>query len=131
MTFRDIFKSSFLESSSSITFFDMGIVLVLAFLLGFPANEIVIPIAVMIYQAQGALSDTGTYAALGQVLTANGWTWVTALCVLLFSLCHWPCSTTLLTIRKESGSWKWALLAALAPTALGVVLCALVHVVLG
>ena len=112
-------------------FLGMDGVILLAFLLGFPANEIVIPIAVMIYQAQGALSDTGTYAALGQVLTDNGWTWVTALCVLLFSLCHWPCSTTLLTIRKESGSWKWALLAALAPTTLGVVLCALVNVVLG
>lgn len=112
-------------------FLGMDGVILLAFILGFPANEIVLPIAVMIYCAQGALADTASYAALGQVLTQNGWTWVTALCVLLFSLCHWPCSTTLLTIRKESGSWKWTLLAALAPTALGVILCALVNGLLG
>lgn len=98
-------------------------VILLAFLLGFPANEIVLPIAVMIYSMGGSLTELGELAALRPLLTANGWTAVTALCVMLFSLCHWPCSTTLLTIKKETGSTKWTLLAALLPTAIGVLLC--------
>ncbi len=100
-------------------------VLLLAFLLGFPANEIVLPIAIMIYTAQGSLTELGELSQLKALLLQNGWTWVTALCVMLFSLLHWPCSTTLLTIHKETGSWKWTALAALLPTAAGFVLCAL------
>ena len=98
-------------------------VILLAFILGFPANEIVLPIAVMIYSMGGSLTELGELSALGPLLTENGWTAVTALCVMLFSLCHWPCSTTLLTIKKETGSAKWTVLSALLPTAMGALLC--------
>ena len=100
--------------------------ILLAFILGFPANEIVLPIAVMIYSMQGSLTELGELAALQPLLAAHGWTWVTALCVIVFSLCHWPCSTTLLTIKKETGSLKWTVLAALLPTLLGALLCAVI-----
>ena len=98
--------------------------LLLAFLLGFPANEIVLPIALMGYTAGGSLAgiDGGS---VGGILLANGWTWQRAGSMLLFTLLHWPCSTTLLTIRKETGSRKWTALAALLPTALGLLLCCL------
>lgn len=99
-------------------------VLLLAFVLGFPANEIVLPIAVMGYLAQGSLSDVPGLAQMHALLTANGWTWTTAVSAVLFFLLHWPCSTTLWTIRRETGSAKWTLLAALLPTALGMALCA-------
>lgn len=97
--------------------------ILLAFILGFPANEIVLPIAVMIYSMSGSLNELGELTALRPLLEAQGWTAMTALCVMLFSLCHWPCSTTLLTIKKETGSFKWTALSALLPTALGVALC--------
>lgn len=99
-------------------------VLLLAFVLGFPANEIVLPIAVMGYLAQGSLSDALGLAQMHALLTANGWTWTTAVSAVLFFLLHWPCSTTLWTIRRDTGSAKWTLLAALLPTALGMALCA-------
>ena len=81
----------------------------------------------MIYSMGGSLTELGELSALGPLLTENGWTAVTALCVMLFSLCHWPCSTTLLTIKKETGSAKWTALAALLPTALGALLCMAVN----
>ena len=102
-------------------------VILLAFILGFPANEIVLPIAVMIYSMGGSLTELGELSTLGPLLAENGWTAVTALCVMLFSLCHWPCSTTLLTIKKETGSAKWTALSALLPTALGALLCMAVN----
>ena len=98
-------------------------VILLAFVLGFPANEIVVPIILMAYTASGTLADVGSMAELGAQLSACGWTWVTALCVILFSLCHWPCSTTLLTIYKETKSVKWTALAFFIPTATGFILC--------
>ncbi len=100
--------------------------ILLAFILGLPANEIVLPIVLMAYTAQGSLQQLGGMMELRSVLTANGWTWTTAVCVVLFLLLHWPCSTTLLTIKKETGSWKWTTLAALLPTALGMAACFLV-----
>lgn len=100
--------------------------ILLAFLLGLPANEIVLPMILMIYTAQGSLQELGGLAEVKAVLAANGWTWVTALCVALFILMHWPCSTTLLTVRKETGSWKWTALATVLPTAMGMVCCFLV-----
>ena len=102
-------------------------VILLAFILGFPANEIVLPIAVMIYSMGGSLTALGELSALRPLLVENGWTAVTALCVMLFSLCHWPCSTTLLTIKKETGSAKWTALSALLPTAIGALLCMAVN----
>ena len=98
-------------------------VILIAFILGFPANEIVIPIILMAYLSQGSLSDISDPTQLLAIFTANGWTPLTAACTVLFSLFHWPCSTTLLTVHKESGSLKWTLLAAALPTTIGIVLC--------
>ncbi|MGN1001699.1 MAG: ferrous iron transport protein B [Oscillospiraceae bacterium] len=98
-------------------------VLLMAFFLGFPANEIVLPIAIMAYLSQGTITELGTVAEMRAIFTANGWTWITAVNVLLFSLMHWPCSTTLLTMKKETGSWKWTALGFVIPTACGVAAC--------
>ena len=97
--------------------------ILLAFLLGMPANEIVLPLVLMLYLSQGTLSELQGVSALADVLHSNGWNWVTALCYMLFSLMHWPCSTTLLTIRRETGRWRWAALAAVLPTILGCLAC--------
>ncbi|MDR0861282.1 MAG: ferrous iron transporter B [Oscillospiraceae bacterium] len=101
-------------------------VILLAFVLGFPANEIVFPIIIMTYSAAGALTDAQSLADLRNLLICNGWTWVTAVCTLLFCLVHWPCSTTCLTIKKETGSVRWTLLAVALPTAVGMLLCLIV-----
>ena len=101
-------------------------VILTAFILGFPANEIVIPIAVMAYTMGGTLTDVGDLAAMREILTANGWTPLTAVCTILFSLMHWPCSTTVMTIRKETGSLRHTLAAVLLPTLAGAVVCFLV-----
>ncbi len=100
-----------------------------AFILGFPANETVLPIAMMIYTSAGTLGEGLTVSAIGEVLRANGVDSVNAVCIMLFSLMHWPCSTTLLTIKKESGGLKWAILAAALPTLFGVIACALVNLI--
>ena len=97
--------------------------ILLAFLLGLPANEIVLPIMMMIYMDQGMLAEITDMGFFYRLLLENGWTGLTALNVMLFSLMHWPCATTILTIRKESGSWKWAGTAVLAPLALGIIIC--------
>ena len=101
-------------------------VILFAFILGFPANEIVIPIILMSYMATGHLIDFESYSALKELLVANGWTPLTAVCTILFSLLHWPCSTTCLTIHKETGSWKWTAAAMLIPTLIGVGACMLI-----
>lgn len=98
-------------------------VILLAFILGFPANEIVIPIIIMAYTSQGSMAGMTDLFALKALLTQNGWTWLTAACTMLFSLLHWPCSTTLLTVKKETGSLKWAALAAALPTIAGMLIC--------
>ena len=98
-------------------------VILMAFILGFPANEIVVPIILMVYLAQGSLLELGSLGEMKALFLQNGWTWVTAINVMLFSLMHWPCSTTLITIHKETGSWKWTALAAALPTAAGVGAC--------
>ncbi|CEP66245.1 Nucleoside recognition Gate [Moorella glycerini] len=105
--------------------------ILLAFILGLPANEIVIPILLMSYLSTGMLTEVDSLAALGEVLVLHGWTWITALNVMLFSLMHWPCGTTLLTIYKETKSLKWPLLAAVIPTAMGLVTCFLVKLLAG
>ena len=97
----------------------------MAFILGFPANETVVPILLMTYMAGGSLAELGGLAEMRALLTANGWTWATAASFMLFSLMHWPCSTALITIRKETGSAKWTALAFLLPTAAGFAACAL------
>ncbi len=109
--------------------FGLDGVILLAFILGLPANEIVIPLIIMAYLAQGSLVELSDPLALRALLVENGWTWVTALCTIVFSVMHWPCSTTCLTIRKESQSWKWTALAVLIPTVCGLGLCFLIHTV--
>ncbi len=103
----------------------MGIdgVILIAFILGMPANEIVIPIAVMIYMSQGTLAEMGSILEMKELFVANGWTWVTAINVMIFTVMHWPCSTTLQTIKKETNSIKWTLLSATLPTTIGIVSC--------
>lgn len=98
-------------------------VILLAFILGFPANEIVVPIMIMAYMAEGKLLEISDLSVLKDLLVNNGWTWITAVSTLLFSLMHWPCSTTCLTIRKETQSVKWTAVSWLVPTATGVVVC--------
>ncbi|MEG1891436.1 MAG: ferrous iron transport protein B [Clostridia bacterium] len=104
-------------------------VIVLAFILGFPANEIVLPIAIMVYLSQGALIEPQGFDALRALLVSNGWTVWTAASMMLFCLFHWPCSTTVLTIYKETKSARWTLLSMLLPTAIGCVACALLTLV--
>ena len=106
--------------------FGMDGAILLAFILALPANEIAIPIVLMIYTGGGALVEYSSLEALGELLCANGWSITTALCVAVFTLFHFPCSTTLLTIKKESGKWRWAILGALLPTVLGLAICFLI-----
>ena len=102
-------------------------VILMAFILGFPANEIVIPIMLMAYLQSGTLVEMTDSGALFALLVNNGWTWKRALCMLIFCLFHWPCSTTCLTIKKETGSLKWTAVAIALPTVLGAILCAAVN----
>ena len=118
----------FLDPFAQILGLD-GIIL-LAFLLGTPANEIVIPIVIMGYASTTSLTSEVGIEYVRTLFLTNGWTACTALCVILFSLFHWPCATTLLTIKKESGSIKWMLVAALLPTLLGILLCTTVNLLL-
>lgn len=113
--------SEFLDPFARLMGLD-GVILI-AFILGFPANEIVVPIMLMAYYSLGYLPDLGSSAEIGALLIENGWTETTALCVVLFSLMHWPCSTTLMTVKKETGSLKYTLLAAALPTAMGIIAC--------
>lgn len=99
-----------------------GLIL-MAFILGLPANETVVPILVMSYLATGAMLELDSLEEMRQLLVNNGWTWLTALNMMLFSLLHFPCSTTLITIFKETKSKKWTLLAFLIPTVVAVSVC--------
>lgn len=97
-----------------------------AFILGFPANEIVVPIIIMSYMATGTLTDLDSLSELHLLLVSHGWTWLTAVCTMLFSLMHWPCGTTCLTIRKETQSLKWTLVSFAIPTGTGILVCMMV-----
>ena len=101
-------------------------VILMAFILGFPANEIVVPIMIMTYLSTGSIQEFDNLTQLKTLLVDNGWTWLTAVCTMLFSLMHWPCSTTCLTIRKETQSWKWTVVSILIPTIIGMTVCFLV-----
>lgn len=94
-----------------------------AFILGFPANEIVLPIILMSYMQTGTLVNLEDNFAIGQILLQNGWTLITAINVMIFTLLHFPCSTTLMTIKKETGKWKWSLIAFVLPTVCGIIIC--------
>ncbi|MCI6458767.1 MAG: ferrous iron transporter B, partial [Clostridium sp.] len=97
--------------------------ILLAFILGFPANEIVVPILIMSYMATGKMIEFDELSALGELLRNNGWTYLTALNMMLFSLLHWPCATTLLTIKKETSSLKWTALGFIIPTVIAFIVC--------
>ena len=101
-------------------------VILMAFLLGFPANEIVLPIILMAYLETGTLVSMEDSASLYNLLTAHGWTVKTAVCMAVFSLFHWPCATTCLTIKKETGSLKWTAVSILLPAAAGCILCMMI-----
>ena len=94
-----------------------------AFILGIPANEIVLPIILMCYLKGGTLVNIEDTIQIGQILIQNGWTMLTAMNVMLFTICHFPCATTLLTIKKETGSWKWTAISFVIPTVCGIILC--------
>ena len=116
--------SSFLDPFARLLGLDGTILL--AFILGIPANEIVIPVMIMAYTAQSSLVDFQSLSSLHTLLTEQGWTFSTAVSMLIFSVLHWPCATTLLTIKKETHSLKWTALAFLLPTCMGFLLCFLV-----
>jgi ferrous iron transport protein B len=118
------YSTNFLDPFARLLGMD-GVIL-MAFILGFPANEIVIPIIIMSYMATGSLIELTDLQELRALLVDNGWTWLTAVCTMLFSLMHWPCSTTLLTIHKETQSLKWTAVSFLVPTTAGILLCAIV-----
>lgn len=94
-----------------------------AFILGIPANEIVLPIILMCYLGNNTLVNLEDTFAIGQILKQNGWTILTAINVMIFTILHFPCTTTLLTIKKETGSWKWTFISFLLPTICGIVIC--------
>ena len=96
-----------------------------AFILGIPANEIVLPIMLMCYMQGTSLVNMEDTFVIGEILRQNGWTILTAINVMLFTVFHFPCATTLLTIKKETGSWKWTAISFLIPTVCGIVLCML------
>ena len=96
-----------------------------AFILGIPANEIVLPIILMCYMGNGSLVNLEDTYQIGQILINNGWTMLTAINVMIFTCLHFPCATTLLTIKKETGSLKWTLLSFIIPTVCGVLICIL------
>lgn len=100
-----------------------------AFLLSFPANELTLPLLGMLYTTGSGFTDLSV-SALGELLVSMGWTCKTAVCFILFTLFHWPCSTTVITIKKETGSIGWTILSVLLPTALGILLCAAVNLML-
>jgi ferrous iron transport protein B len=97
--------------------------ILMAFILGLPANEIVLPILLMSYLSTGSMVEFDSIESLRNILLDHGWTYLTALNMMLFSLLHWPCATTLITIKKETGSLKWTGMAVLIPTVIAVVVC--------
>lgn len=105
-------------------------VILAAFILGLPANEIVVPLIIMAYTAGSSITEL-QLTEMRDLFIQNGWTWVTAVCMLIFSLMHWPCSTTILTVKKESGSVKWAVISALLPAAAGIIFCFLFSQIAG
>jgi len=107
-------------------FFGLDGVILLSFILGFPANEIVLPIIIMSYLSGNTLNPINDIFQLKAVLIDNGWTWVTALCTIIFSLFHWPCAATLLTIKKETQSKLWAVVSFALPTCIGLIICAVI-----
>lgn len=97
--------------------------ILLAFILGLPANEIVLPILIMSYLSKGAMIDFESLEQLRNILISNGWTYLTLLNTMLFSLLHFPCGTTIWTIKKETGSIKWTIFSVIMPTVIAISVC--------
>lgn len=115
------YSSQFLDPFGKLIGLD-GVILI-AFILGFPANEIVLPIILMAYLSNGSLSELSSLSAMREILVSNGWSILTAINIVILYLFHWPCSTTVLTIKKETGSIKWTALSIILPTAIGFLIC--------
>lgn len=113
--------SNFLDPFGKLIGMDGTILM--AFILGFPANEIVFPIIIMGYLCGSSLMELESSLQLHTLLISHGWTYVTAISVMLFSLMHFPCGTTCFTIKKETGSIKWTILSFLIPTITGIIIC--------
>lgn len=129
ISFGDIsilgYSAAFLEPFGRLLGMD-GIIL-LAFILALPANELVIPLMIMGYMATGSLQEIQNLTALKTLLVdQHGWTYMTGICVMLFSLLHFPCATTLLTIHRETGSFKWTLAAFMIPLLTSCLVCFMV-----
>lgn len=107
--------------------FGLDGVILLAFILGIPANEIVLPVALMCYLSADSLSAIDSTAEMAAIFSENGWTEVTTICTLIFTLLHWPCGTTLATIRKESGKLRYSLLSIVLPTGFGLLICFIIN----
>ncbi len=116
--------ASFLDPFAKAIGLD-GIIL-MAFILGFPANEIVLPIIIMSYMCTGCITEIQNPTQLYLLLTSHGWSYITAICVMIFSLLHFPCGTTCFTIKKETKSLKWTILSFIIPTITGIITCFIV-----
>ena len=117
--------TAFLDPAARV--FGIDGVILLAFILGFPANELVMPLIVMGYLSSGTIASGVDFASFRALLLANGWTVQTALCTLVLTVAHAPCSTTCLTILRETRSAKWTLAAVLIPAGIGLALCILIR----
>ena len=117
--------TAFLDPAARV--FGIDGVILLAFILGFPANELVMPLIVMGYLSSGTIVSGVDFASFRALLLANGWTVQTALCTLVLTVAHAPCSTTCLTILRETRSARWTLAAMLIPAGIGLVFCILMH----
>lgn len=124
-----LYASDFLDPVGKFMGLDGKILL--AFILGLPANEIVVPILIMLYTGGGVLGDELGNAALGELFLSNGWSAVTAVCMAIFALFHWPCSTSIITAYKETKSKKYTALTVAVPTAIGFIICVLINLSAG
>lgn len=116
-----VYAANFLDQFAEL--FGLDGIILMAFIVGIPANEIVLPVMLMAYLSTGTLTEFESVGFLRDILIQNGWTTLTALNVMLFSLLHWPCSTTLWTIKKETGSIRWTAASLLIPTAAAFAVC--------
>ena len=117
--------ANFLDSFGLLIGLDGAIVV--GFILGFPANEIVFPIILMVYMSCSSISELPSIDVLRTLLVSNGWSLSTAVCMILFCLCHFPCSTTMMTIKEETKSFKWTFIAFVLPLLVGIFLCMLAN----
>lgn len=114
-------------------YFGLNGIILLAYIIAIPANEIVIPVVLMLTvlhvgmsgvgEGAGVMFELDSLSDIREVLIAGNWTLLTAINLMLFSLLHNPCSTTLYTIYKETKSWKWTIISAVLPLVMGFVVC--------